>query len=128
MWPTQVKKNAAPAGTGSGVWLSELCAGYLAILYVRSPAAFLDESIFSPPLLPRMLTKPRTVCACHFVAAMISASVAPLARFISAITSAFLLARSALGLLAGFPARAAFFGGLAFLAIARFPFGASGSA
>ena len=33
---------------------------------------------------------------------MISASVAPLARFSSAITSAFLLARSVLGLLARF--------------------------
>ena len=32
-------------------------ARYLVILYVRSPAAFLDDSIFSPPLLPRMLTK-----------------------------------------------------------------------
>src|SRR5580692_11138144 len=70
-----------------------------------------------------MLTKPRTVCACHSVAAMISASVAPLARFIIAITSAFLLARSALGLLAGFQARPAFFAGLAFLAGVRFVFG-----
>jgi hypothetical protein len=37
-------------------------------LYVRSPAAFFDDSIFSPPLLPRMLTKPRTVCGCQSVA------------------------------------------------------------
>src|SRR5258706_15162942 len=41
-----------------------------------------------------MLTKPRTVCACQPVASMISASVAPLARFIMARTSAFLLLRS----------------------------------
>jgi hypothetical protein len=34
---------------------------YLAILYVRSPAAFLEDSIVCPPLLPKMLTKPRTV-------------------------------------------------------------------
>lgn len=45
---------------------------------------------------------------------MISASIAPLARFISAITSAFLLARSALVLVACFLARRAFFRGLGF--------------
>src|SRR5450432_4148295 len=54
---------------------------------------------------------PRLHCvACQPVAFMISASVAPLARCISAITSAFLLAR------------AAFFTGLAFLAGVRFAF------
>src|SRR5260370_41862659 len=37
-----------------------------------------------------MLTKPRTVCFCQPVAATISASVTPLARFIMAITVAFL--------------------------------------
>jgi hypothetical protein len=65
-------------------------------------AAFLDDSIFSPPLLPRMLTKPRTVCGCQPVAFMISGRVAPLARFIIAMTSAFLLARSAFGFAAAF--------------------------
>src|SRR5580704_2815378 len=70
-----------------------------------------------------MLTKPRTVCACHSVAAMISASVAPLARFINAMTSAFLLARCAFGLPATFLAGPAFFAGLACLAIVRFVFG-----
>jgi hypothetical protein len=54
---------------------------------------------------------------------MISASVAPFARFIIAITSAFLLARSALDLLAGFRARPAFFADLTFLANVRFVFG-----
>jgi DNA invertase Pin-like site-specific DNA recombinase len=33
----------------------------LVMRYVRSPASFFADSIFSPPLLPRMLTKPRTV-------------------------------------------------------------------
>jgi len=47
---------------------------------------------------------------------MISGSVAPLARFIMAITSALLLVRSRLGLAATFLARPAFFAGLAFLA------------
>ena len=92
-------------------------------LYVRSPAAFFEDSIVSPPLLPRMETKPRTVCFCQPVSSMISASVTPLARFIIAITSAFLLVRSPLSAL--FLAGAAFacpafacpaFAGAAFLA------------
>ena len=64
---------------------------YVVMRYVRSPAAFLLDSIFSPPLLPRILTKPHTVWACQPVASMISASVTPLVRFIIAMTSAFLL-------------------------------------
>ena len=48
---------------------------------------------------------------------MISGSVTPLARFIMAITSAFLLARSAFGLPTGFLARPAFFPGFAFLGL-----------
>ena len=67
-----------------------------------------------PLLLPRMLTKPRTVWACQPVAAMISANVAPLARFIKATTSAFLLARSSFGLPPAFLAGLAFFAGLFF--------------
>jgi hypothetical protein len=55
---------------------------------------------------------------------MISASVAPLGRFIIAITSAFLLLRSAFCCLpAIFFGWRAFFAGLAFLAVVRFPFG-----
>jgi hypothetical protein len=42
------------------------------------PASLFDDSTFSPPLLPRMLTKPRAVCFCQPVAATISANVAPL--------------------------------------------------
>ena len=99
--------------------LSDGEADYLAILYVRSPSALLDDSIFSPPLLPKILTKPRTVWACHLVAAMISASVAPLARFIKAMTSTFLLARSAFGLLAAFFGWRPFFAVLAFLVVVR---------
>src|ERR1700676_3286558 len=113
-------RNAAPVMDRGGVWTTS-CLNYFPILYVRSPAMFLDDSIFSPPLLPRMLTKPRTVCGCHLVAAMISASVAPLARFISAMTSAFLLARSAFNVVAGFLARLAFFADLDFLVAALLP-------
>ena len=69
----------------------------------------MDYSICSPPLLPRMLTKPRTVCAYQPVAFMISGNEAPLARFIIAMTSALLLARSGLALLADFLVRPAFF-------------------
>src|SRR5271167_2890249 len=69
------------------------------------PPAFMGDSIFSPPLLAGILMKPRTVSACHSLAAMIFANVAPLARFIIAITSALLPARSG----------AAFFAGLDFI-------------
>jgi hypothetical protein len=120
MWPTQAG-TPPPAGNRKRRWLKTALRGYL-ILYVRSPSALLDDSIFSPPFLPRMLTKPRTVCACQPVAFMISANVAPLARFISAMTSAFLLPRSVVGL-AVLLARPAFFAGLAFLAGVRFVFG-----
>src|SRR5579864_267660 len=110
-------RNAAPGAWSRRRLEAELPERYFPILYVRSPAAFLDDSIFSPPLLPRMLTKPRTVCGSHPVAFTISASVAPLARFIIAMTSAFLLVRSAFGLLAGFLAACAFFEDFAFLAL-----------
>lgn len=49
-----------------------------------------------------MLTKPRTVCFCLPVASTISASVAPLAEFIMAMTSVFSFARSTAGLAAAF--------------------------
>src|ERR1035438_2499892 len=77
-----------------------------------------------------MLMNPRTVCACQLVTSMISAKVAPLARCIIAITSAFLLARSAVDLRAAFLAGATFFAALAFLAGLRPPLGfpASGCA
>src|SRR5579864_1801294 len=120
-------RNAAPGAWSRRRLEAELPERYFPILYVRSPAAFLDDSIFSPPLLPRMLTKPRTVCGCQPVAFMISASVAPLARFIIAMTSAFLFVRSALGLVAAFLARAAFFGDLGFLPGLRSGFTAAGS-
>jgi hypothetical protein len=84
-------------------------------LYVHSPAAFFEDSIFSPPLLPKMLTKPRTVCFCQPVASMISGRVAPLARCIMAMTSAFLFVLSAAGLQAAVLAAFTFFAGLACL-------------
>jgi len=60
--------------------------GYLAMRYVRSPLAFFADSIFSPPLLPRSETKPRTVWRCQPVVSMISVSVAPPARLIRSMT------------------------------------------
>src|ERR1039457_2718386 len=82
----------------------------------RSPAAFFEDSIFSPPLLPRMLAKPLMVCFCQLVTAAISASVAPFARFIIAMTSAFLFVRSAAGLPASFLVGLAFLVAFAFFA------------
>jgi hypothetical protein len=58
---------------------------------------------------------------------LISANVAPLARFIIAMTSAFLLVRSAFGLLAGFLARLAFFAGFALLPALLAPLGFAAS-
>jgi hypothetical protein len=58
---------------------------------------------------------------------MISGNVAPLARFIMAMTSAFLLVRSAFGLPAGVLARAAFFAALAFFVGFRAPLGFAAS-
>ena len=62
---TQKQERRPRLVAGSGVWTDGCLGVYFAILYVRSPAAFFDESIFCPPLLPRMLTNPRTVCFCQ---------------------------------------------------------------
>src|SRR5258708_5681164 len=67
-----------------------------------------------------MLTKPRTVCFCQPVASTISARVTPLARFIIAMTSAFLFVRSAADLAAAFLASLALFVGLAFFVLFAF--------
>src|SRR5689334_20288248 len=87
---------------------------YFAILYTRSPAEFLADSILTSPFLPRMLTKPRTVCFCQPVVAMISVSVAPLGRRMRAMTSDFLLVRataaSSAAFLAAFATCLPFFG------------------
>src|ERR1039458_2094035 len=85
------------------------------MLYTRVPSSRLVELTVSPIFLPRVpLMKPRTLCACQDVASMISASVAPLARWIKARTVAVLLpsrAPSAFGLAACL----ASFGALPFL-------------
>ena len=116
-----------PLARGRERRLDDELAELFPILYVRSPAAFLDDSIFSPPLLPKMLTKPRTVCGCHLVMDMISASVAPLARFIMVITSAFLWVPSVFGFADGFLARRAFFAALAVFPAFRAPLGFAAS-
>src|SRR5271155_1808662 len=68
-----------------------------------------------------MLTKPRTVCFCQPVASTISARVTPLARFIIAITSAFLLLRDSV---APFCARGALVGDFFAFPLAGAPSGA----
>jgi hypothetical protein len=115
LWTTQA--GTPPEARPEAAFLKVVVgARYLAILYVRWPAAFFEDSIFSPPLLPRILTNPRTVCRCQPVASIISSSVVPFARCIIASTSAFLLVRSDFGLRASLPAGAGFFALLAFFA------------
>src|SRR5579862_9098136 len=70
-------KQKRRPGTGSGVWTNGCSRSYLPILWTCSPAAFLDDSTCSPPLLPNMLTKPRTVCACHSVHFQVGRPVSP---------------------------------------------------
>src|SRR3954452_11704405 len=60
-------------------------------LYTRSPPSMRSDAIFMPYFLAAMDRNPRTLCACHFVACMISANVAPLARPISSKIRAPLL-------------------------------------
>src|SRR2546421_11584124 len=107
------KQERRPGWNRSDVFGTGGRGDYFVIVYVRSPATFFEDSAVWPPLLPRMLTKPRTVCFCQPVASIISASVAPLARFIIAITSAFLLLRSEALSPVGLPEP--FFAALAFL-------------
>jgi len=57
--------------------------------YTRAPSLSRRVlAIFMPPLLLRMLMKPRTVCFCQPVASTISYSVAPPLRWSIAMTSA----------------------------------------
>src|SRR6185369_12098092 len=61
------------------------------MLYTLSPSWRLAELTASPMFLPSApLMKPRTECACHSVAFIISASVAPFLRWSRARTVAFL--------------------------------------
>jgi hypothetical protein len=55
--PCLIAANAAPAGTGSGFGRTGCGCDDVAIRILRSPAAFFDDSTFSPPLKPRILTK-----------------------------------------------------------------------
>ena len=56
------RSRKAVSGANRDGFLEGNCAdAYFAILYVRSPSALLEDSMFKPPLLPRMLMKPRTV-------------------------------------------------------------------
>src|SRR5215475_6030421 len=95
-----------------------LVAIYFLIWYTRSPASFFSDSILIPRFFPAVERNPRTLCACHSVAFMISARVAPLGRAISSrIFAPLLSARGALGSLSAADF-AAFFAGLAGVSVA----------
>src|ERR1700687_2430813 len=64
IWTTEQKSRPGDNCRG-GVFGRALVTVYLEILSLRSPEGSLDDSILCPPLLPRILTKPRTVCACQ---------------------------------------------------------------
>jgi hypothetical protein len=55
-----------PWARGPGRRLAGALPEVISILYVRSPTAFLDDSMFSAPMLPRMLAN-RTVCGCQYL-------------------------------------------------------------
>src|SRR6476660_4585874 len=69
------------------------------MLYTRSPSWRLAElTVRLMPLPSAPLMTPRTECACHFVAIIISASVAPFLLWSKPRTVAFLLpSRAAAG-------------------------------
>jgi hypothetical protein len=60
MWPTQAG-NAALARNRKWRLDDRCCGFYFAPCRSVHPRPFLDESVLSQPLLPRMLTNPRTV-------------------------------------------------------------------
>src|ERR1019366_8174783 len=81
----------------------------------RSPSSFFADSILTSCFFPAVEMKPRTLCACHSVAFMISARVAPLARPISPrIFAPLLSGRGAVAsfVLAGVAATVGTFGAL----------------
>src|SRR5437763_16063236 len=108
MSPEQIKRGARAARLFCGNGLPVIHA---LIWYALLPSARLMDFTFNPIPFPRLpLRNPRTECACHCVAFMISAKVAPLVFCSMAITSAFLLPGRATGL----GARDAFFALFAF--------------
>jgi hypothetical protein len=117
------KHERRPLARGrGGVWTTS-CLTLLPDLVRPFARRVLGRLDLLPSLAAEDADEARTVCGCQPVAFMISASVTPLARFIIAITSAFLLVRSAFGLAAAFLARPTFFAGLAFLLALRAPLG-----
>jgi hypothetical protein len=87
-------RATAPAGTGSGVGEGAVRGRLLGDSIHALPCGVVRGLDFLPALAAEDGHEARTVCFCQPVASMISASVTPLSRLISAITSAFLLVRS----------------------------------
>jgi hypothetical protein len=114
MWTTQAG-TPFPAGTGSGVEMEGQCS----VLPGDLVGAFAVRALGRFDLLASLAAEDADE-ASHGVLLpargfqdLGQRRAAPLARFIMAITSAFLLARFAFSLVAGFSARPTFFGGLA---------------
>ncbi|MFY9724303.1 MAG: hypothetical protein WAJ87_02355, partial [Bryobacteraceae bacterium] len=90
---TQNRRRIVEPGGGYG----QVVMAYLVIRQARSPDSFFQDSIFTPCFLPAVEMNPRTLCACHPAAAMISGRVAPFARpIISRIWAPLLCVRPAL--------------------------------
>src|SRR5450759_913326 len=81
--PSRIMRSEKPPVLAAvGRWRRRLriimCSAYYKLCgaphnrYVRSLAAFLEDSMLWPPLLPRILTNQRTVCLCHPVVSMIA--------------------------------------------------------
>jgi hypothetical protein len=82
--------------------------------YVRSPAAFFEDSIVC--FLPAVEIHPRTLCFCQPVVLMISARVAPSARLInSRIVAPLLVVRAGLASFEAFEAASLTLAGCAVL-------------
>src|SRR5262249_20151244 len=91
--------------------------------YTRAPSLARRVLVtFIPPLLPRMLMNPRTVCFCQLVSLTISSNVAPPLRWIIAITSALCVPSRGLPAAAFLPLAGLAFGvGFALFVVLVFP-------
>src|ERR1035441_3917050 len=113
---TSRSKKSPPSRSRAGQEGGVRC--YLLIRYVRSPPSGLKDSTWYPAFFIAPAMNPRTVCPCHPIVSMISASVAPFFRWSMATTWAVLLPSRGPAVscaLAAFLALGAFLAAVAFL-------------